>query len=175
MKILGGMKMQVVDESVIYEDETDLKVKKYLMFYLGEEIYGIPIESVTEIIELPEITKIPDMPEYVCGVINLRGKVIPVLDLRLRFGLSERQYDDRTCIINVSLKETNVGLIVDTVSEVVELQDKDIEPAPNFKSETKNQKFISGIGKDGEDVKILIDVEKIILINDLEEIKINLE
>ncbi|MCK5153461.1 MAG: purine-binding chemotaxis protein CheW [Spirochaetales bacterium] len=155
---------QETDENLFLLDDDDLDTQnnKYLLFHLGKEEYGIDIARVTAIEELPKITNIPDMPEYVKGVINLRGKVIPAVDLRLRFGLMEREYDNRTCIIIVRVEENTLGFIVDTVSEVHDIQDSNIEPPPSFKNASGHNQYIAGLAKQGEEVKIILDVEKII-------------
>jgi purine-binding chemotaxis protein CheW len=153
------------------EDEENNQENKYLLFKLGDEVYGIQILYVTDIIEMQKITEVPDMPDYIKGVINLRGKVIPLMDLRLRFGLPEREYDDRTCIIVVNIDSTAIGFIVDTVSEVHDISEKDISPPPTFKSEGVKEQYISGLGKIGDEVKILLDVKKILHREELEDIK----
>ena len=116
----------------LYDEDEDTQANKYLSFKIGKEAYGIGIKFITEIIELQKIIEIPDVPNYVKGVINLRGKVIPVIDLRLRFNMEERVYDDRTCIVVVDINKTAVGIIVDTVEEVLEIAEKNIEPPPKF-------------------------------------------
>jgi purine-binding chemotaxis protein CheW len=162
----------VEDTTMLLDDEDiDTQANKFLVFHIGEEDYGIAIEHVTEIIELQKITEVPDMPDYVKGVINLRGKVIPVIDLRLRFEMEARDYDDRTCIIIVNINDTAVGFIVDTVAEVHDILEKDIEPPPMFKTASGHERYISGMGKVGDDVKILIDVSKLIYEDEIEEIK----
>ncbi len=166
------LKKQEIDDFYLIDDddELDTYIDKYLLFHLGNEEYGIDIAQVTTIEELQKITEIPDMPEYVKGVINLRGKVIPVMDLRLKFGMEERVYDDRTCIIIVEIRDTTLGLIVDTVSEVHDINKDNIEPPPPFKSENDSEKYIAGLAKIGDEVKILLDAEKII--QDKERIKL---
>lgn len=111
------------------------------------------------------------MPEYIKGVINLRGRIVLVMDLRTRFGLDKREYDDRTCVIIVNIENTSIGLIVDTVAEVQDIYEKDIEPPPSFKSERVRKQYISGLGKVGSEVKILLDVSKILFKEDMEKIK----
>ena len=152
------------DDTLLLDDEEDLdsQAHKFLLFNIAGEVFGINIQQVTEIIELQNITLVPDMPDYVKGVINLRGKVIPVIDLRLRFGMQAREYDDRTCIINVNINNNSIGFIVDTVAEVHDIPDKDIEPPPEFKANIGHRKYISGLGKVGSEVKILLDVDKIL-------------
>ncbi|MDA3941887.1 MAG: chemotaxis protein CheW [Spirochaetia bacterium] len=154
--------MADIDLLVEDDDELELQADKYLMFKLGEEEYGIDITRITAIEELPQITSIPDMPNFVKGVINLRGKVIPAVDLRLRFGIQEKEYDDRTCIIIVSVNESTIGLIVDIVSEVHEIERNDMGPPPSFKNASGKEQYIAGLAKKGEQVKIILDVEKII-------------
>ena len=144
------------------DDDENLKISKYLLFNIGREVYGINIESVTEIIEMQKITEMPDMPAYIKGVINLRGRVIPVLDLRLRFGMAEREHDDRTCIIIVNIEDISLGFIVDTVAEVHDIPDQDIEPPPTYKDGNGKNRYIAGLGKIGEEVKILLDAKKIL-------------
>jgi purine-binding chemotaxis protein CheW len=144
------------------EEDEDTQANKYLFFRIGKESYGIGIRHIIEIIELQAISTVPDMPSYVRGVINLRGKVIPIVDLRLRFDMEERSYDDRTCIIVTDIDNVLIGFIVDTVEEVMEILENAIEPPPRFKSASGRERYISGMGKVGESVKILIDVEKIV-------------
>lgn len=144
------------------EDNEDTQANKYLFFRIGRESYGIGIRYVIEIIELQTISEVPDMPNYVKGVINLRGKVIPIVDLRLRFDMEEREYDNRTCIIVTEVDGVLVGCLVDTVEEVMEIPEKSIEPPPNFRTSSGRDRYISGMGKTGDSIKILLDVEKIV-------------
>ncbi len=152
----------MADEQLWDEDGENTQADKYLLFNLGEEVYGIPITHVINIIELQKITEVPDTPPYIRGVINLRGSVIPVMDLRLRFRLPERPYDDRTCIIIVKVAEKSVGLICDTVAEVDSIAPHDIEEPLQFKRDREQIQYISGLGKVGDDVRILLDVEKVL-------------
>ncbi len=152
----------MADEQLWDEEDENTQADKYLLFNLGEEVYGIPITHVINIIELQKITEVPDMPNHIRGVINLRGSVIPVMDLRLRFRLPEREYDDRTCIIIVRIAEKSVGFICDTVAEVHDIAPKDIEEPLQFKRDHDQARYISGLGKVGDDVRILLDVEKVL-------------
>ncbi|MBU8913962.1 MAG: chemotaxis protein CheW [Spirochaetales bacterium] len=152
------------------DEEVGTRSSKYLFFNLGDELYGINIMNITEIIEMERITEIPDMPGYVKGVINLRGKVIPVMDLRLRFNMSEREYDDRTCIVVTAVETAALGLIVDTVAEVHALAAKDIEETPTFSGATRDH-YVEGIGKIGDRVTVLIDARKILQAKELQAIK----
>ena len=160
----------MADIDLLAEDDEDIdnQSDKYLMFKLGNEEYGIDITHITAIEELPQITTIPDMPNFVKGVINLRGKVIPAVDLRLRFGMEEKEYDDRTCIVIVSIGSSTIGLIVDIVSEVNEISKNDIGEPPSFKSNSGKEQYIAGLAKRGEEVKIILNVEKIISNKDKE-------
>jgi len=148
-------------ENLYDDDEEDTQKDKYLTFTVGSEDYGIDISHVTEIIGIQKITDVPDMPDYIKGVINLRGKVIPVMDVRLRFRMPSRQYDDRTCIIVVDVNGSAIGLVVDTVKEVVDVPPSQIELPPEVVERTAQQ-YLKGLGKLGEQVKILLDVEKLV-------------
>ncbi|MEW6771585.1 MAG: chemotaxis protein CheW [Bacillota bacterium] len=152
-----------LDTDLFLEDDEgeDTQEGKFLTFILGEEEYGIEIRHVTEIIGIQSITEVPDMPAHVKGVINLRGKVIPVMDVRLRFGMPERPYDDRTCIVVINIDGQAVGLVVDRVSEVLDIPKDDIEPPPAVKK-GEGSRFIQGMGKVGEEVKILLDAHKLL-------------
>jgi purine-binding chemotaxis protein CheW len=114
------------------EEQEDTLKGKYLIFSLDKELYGIEIRYITEIIGLQPITAIPGMPEYIKGITNLRGKIIPVIDARLRFKKEARKYNDRTCIIVLDTNDMSVGLIVDSVSEVLSMQDGDISLPPKY-------------------------------------------
>ena len=149
-------------------DDEDTQKDKYLTFRIASEDYGIAIANVTEIIGIQSITEIPEMADYIKGVINLRGKVIPVMDVRLRFKLPAREYDERTCIVVVEIDGTSVGLVVDTVNEVADIPEEQVEPAP--KSKRKGGSYIQGMGKIGQEVKILLDINRILYEDELETI-----
>jgi purine-binding chemotaxis protein CheW len=138
---------------------------KYLTFSLASEEYGIGILKVREIIGMITITTIPQAPRYVKGVINLRGKVIPVLDLRLKFGMEAIEYNERTCIIVVELagsgRSINIGIVVDSVSEVLNIKAADIEDTPNFGA-SLNTEYILGLAKSAGRVKILLDIDRVL-------------
>nr|WP_320116359.1 chemotaxis protein CheW [uncultured Desulfuromonas sp.] len=148
----------------------DTQEGKYLTFHMGDEDYGIEIRYVTEIIGIQRITEVPDMPSFIKGVINLRGKVIPVMDVRARFNLPPRDYDERTCIVVVQLNTTSVGLVVDKVNEVADIPPENIEPPPRSTSGGSSE-YIQGMGKMGERVKILLNVGKLLYDNELEQIE----
>jgi purine-binding chemotaxis protein CheW len=133
---------------------------KYLTFRLADEEYGVEILKVREIIGIMDITQVPQMPGYVRGVINLRGKVIPVLDLRLKFGMEAAEYNDQTCIIVVDVGRLT-GIIVDTVQEVLDIQSSQIDPPPPLGANVDTT-FIRGMGKVRDEVKILLDIDTVL-------------
>ena len=151
----------------LYDDDEDTQKDKYLTFHLAGEDYGLEIAFVTEIIGIQRITEVPDMPDFVKGVINLRGKVIPVMDVRLRFQLPERDYDERTCIIVVDINATAVGLVVDQVNEVADIPEKDVEPPPRT-TKGASSRYLKGMGKVGDEVRILLNVEKLLYDEEME-------
>ncbi len=134
---------------------------KYLTFELAGEEYGLEILKVREIFGIMSITSVPQTPEFVKGVINLRGKVIPVIDLRLKFGLEEINQTEETCIIVVNVGNIEMGVVVDKVSEVLDIVSEEIEEAPEFGSDVETG-FILGMGKAGDQVTILLDIEKVL-------------
>jgi purine-binding chemotaxis protein CheW len=146
---------------------------KYLTFALGNEEYGIGILKVREIIGLLEVTAVPHTPTHIKGVINLRGRVIPVLDLRIKFGMPEKGYDERTCIIVAEVQgqagTVQIGMLVDSVSEVLNIGEEEIEPPPAFgdNSATGN---IMGMAKIRGTVKILLDIDRVIGGTNLEQL-----
>lgn len=139
----------------------DTQKDKYLTFCLAEENYGLDIGDVIEIIGVQKITKIPGMPPYIKGVINLRGQVIPVMDMRLRFHLPPQEYDQRTCIVVTEVAEQTMGLVVDRVSEVVDIPESQVEP-PSTQSSGHAGSYVKGLGKIDEHIRILLDTEKIL-------------
>lgn len=141
------------------------KAGKYLTFSLASEEYGMPILKVKEIIGMMPITSVPRVPKFIKGVINLRGKVIPVIDLRLKFNLEEIAYTERTCIIVVEIAGASgtlpTGVIVDSVSEVIAIKEEDIEGTPEFGT-TPETDFISGMAKKDGNIKILLDIDSVV-------------
>ena len=155
-----------VEESV--EKEHDTQRWKYVTFKSGNEYFALKIEYVNEIIVFQEITAIPESEDYIKGLINLRGKIIPVIDVRLRFKQEPFEYNDRTCIIVINVKSTVVGLIVEKIAEVVEIREENIIPSPSIGKADKSQnKYVYAIGKVGEDVKLLLDPDKLLNDEDL--------
>ena len=141
------------------EGEDDSQRDKYLTFRVGEEDYALPIAQVVEIVGILPVTEVPDMPPFVRGVINLRGRVIPAIDVRIRFGMKPRDYDPRTCVIVVDLAGTSVGLIVDTVREVISITPNAVALPPAIQSQSR---FVKGLGRVGDSVKIMLELEKLL-------------
>ncbi|MCW2278331.1 chemotaxis protein CheW [Heliophilum fasciatum] len=155
----------VADMDEIIEDT---QKDKYLTFTLGNESYGVEIKFVTEIIGVQPITEVPEMPEYIKGIINLRGKIIPVMDVRLRFHKAFQEYNDRTCIVVIDVKDTSIGLIVDRVTEVLSIPDTEIVTPPEMSK--GNREYIKGVGKVGQEVKLILDCDKLLNEQEAEEI-----
>ncbi|MBN1969328.1 MAG: purine-binding chemotaxis protein CheW [Candidatus Delongbacteria bacterium] len=145
---------KIVNSTIMVDD-------KHLTLRLDGEDYALKVKSILEIVGIVPITSLPNLPVYVMGVINLRGKVFPVIDIRKRFGLEEIPYNDRTCIIIVHNKGMSVGLIVDDVSEVISIPEERILPPPKI-TKSKAGKFIKGLGKTNNGVKLILDIHKIL-------------
>lgn len=148
---------------------------KFLTFQLEGEVFGLEILKVQEIMGLIAITRVPRTPAFIRGVINLRGKVIPVVDLRLKFGMPHKEDTDRTCIIVVQVTRDNrritMGTIVDEVSEVLDIQSGQIENTPEFGTSVDTT-FILGIGKVGNKVVLLLDVDKVMTTDEATELMV---
>lgn len=157
-------------EDINEELDEDAQKNRFLTFHLGKESYGIEIRYVTEIIVMQEITKVPELPESIIGVVNLRGNVISVMDMRKRFHLESKEYDDRTCIIVVNVEEIAIGLLVDTVNEVLNIPEEQVDPPPKTHSGVKSS-YIMGMGKVEKQVKILLDIEKILHEEEIEQVQ----
>lgn len=154
-----------MDEIKELANEHDAQKGKYMTFKSGNECFGLKIQYVVEIIGFQAITFIPETEDYIKGLINLRGKILPVIDVRLRFQQEPFEYNDRTCIIVVNVKETMVGLIVEEIAGVVEIQDENILPPPSIgRVDRVQNKYVYGIGRIGDSVKLLLDPDK--LLND---------
>lgn len=155
---MANMAEQAVGQAALAGTE---RGGKFLTFVLSDEEYGVDILCVREIIGIMDITTVPQTPQFVKGVINLRGKIIPVIDLRLKFDMPEKPTDKETCIIVVETKDTLMGVMVDTVSEVMDIESSQIEAAPSFGTQIDTS-FIRGMGKVNSKVKILLDIEKVL-------------
>lgn len=145
----------------VIETSEDTQKGKFLTFCIGKEDYGIEIKYVTEIIGIQYIAEVPELSDFVKGIINLRGKIIPAIDVRLRFRKDSIDYNDRTCIIVIDINDTSVGLIVDNVSEVIDIKETEIVPPPDMKTGFHNR-YVKGIGKVGDKIKLLLDCEKLL-------------
>ena len=147
----------------IYDDDNieEVQCDKYLTFLIDEQTYGIDIKDVVEIVSMQPISKVPEFAEYAKGIINLRGKVIPVIDVRARFYLPESTYDSRTCIIITNINNMEIGFIVDSVQEVIDLEPDQIEDAPRL-SGGYAHRFVSGVGKWNERMVLLLDSQKML-------------
>lgn len=157
-------KTEVV-ESVELED---IWQGKYMTFCIGNDVFGIELKYVNEIIQMQPIAPIPEVEHFIKGLINLRGKIIPIIDVADRFGKELFEYNDRTCIIVVDVQGVLVGLIVQTISEVVSIEEENILPPPNVSKANAQAKFIRGIGKIGDSVKLLLDPVKLLSDNSLD-------
>lgn len=157
----------LTDDSQVARNERDEQKGKYMTFKSGNEYYGLKIQYVSEIIQFQTITAIPETADYIKGLINLRGKIIPVIDISIRFKQEPVEYNDRTCIMVVNVQNTLVGLIIEKIAEVVEIREENILPPPSLaRSDKAQNKYVYGIGKVGDSVKLLLDPEK--LLNDEE-------
>ncbi len=155
--------MAQIDIEELMEQE-DTQKGKFLTFSMGSETYGIEVRYVIEIIGIQPMTEVPELPEYIRGIINLRGKIIPVMDVRLRFKKPFREYNDKTCVIVIDIDNANVGLIVDSVSEMLSIPEEEVVDPPEA-NKTGNR-YIKGIGKVGNEIKLILDCYK--LLNDVD-------
>lgn len=142
---------------------------KYVVFKIDNEYYGIDINNVKSIERIQHFTRVPNAPMYVKGVINLRGEVVPVIDLRLRFDLNHKEIDSNSRIIIVFVNELQIGLLVDSSSEVIEINSEEVDSPPMVKDNI-TEDFIKGIGKQDGKLIILIDIEKIIGLKEIEQV-----
>ena len=140
---------------------------EYLTFTLGKEEYGIEILKVQEIRSYEAVTKIANSPEFIKGVVNLRGIIVPVVDMRIRFNLGEANYDQFTVVIILNVAKRVVGMVVDGVSDVIQLASERIRPAPDFSSSTFDTSYITGLGTMDDRMLILVDIEKLMSGSDM--------
>lgn len=160
--------MMDVQTELLANKGQDEQKNQYLIFRLEDDQFGIEIEKVTEIVGMQKITQVPEMPDYIKGIINLRGKIIPVMDVRMRFRKDAIEYNDRTCVVIVDMQNISVGLIVDDVCDVASFGDEDIVPPPDMGK--NDNRFIKGIGKTGEDVKLILDCERLLSDDEVENL-----
>ncbi|MCD9184940.1 MAG: chemotaxis protein CheW [Pyrinomonadaceae bacterium] len=162
----------MTNEATAQQAKTEIKNRhagKFLSFFLKQEEYGIEILKVQEIIGLLPITRVPRTPEYMRGVINLRGKIIPVTELRSKFGMEEREETAETCIIVVETSGLEIGVIVDKVSEVLDISAAEIEDVPSFGTEVSTD-YLLGIGNTNGRVRLLLDIDRILTVKEAAEL-----
>ena len=162
------MTNDIIKEAVAKQQSGDRKLAadnsvlgKVMTFNIGDQVYGIEIQYVTEIIEMQHITKVPHVPSYIKGIINVRSKVVPIVDIRTRFGKPEIPYTNRTCIITLSFNDTTVGIIVDSIADVEDIHTGDISATPENRSVNTNE-FIQYMIRSGDTVKLVLDVAKLL-------------
>ena len=152
------------------DDEATLQSQQYLTFTVANEVFAIAIAAIKEIIEYRSPTTVPMMPQYVRGIINLRGRVVPVIDLSVRFGRSKSEVSRRTCIVILEIREGeqqhDIGVAVDAVSAVLDIADADVEPPPSFGARLRSD-FIGGMGKIGEKFVIILDIDRVLSMEEL--------
>ncbi|MFA7672271.1 MAG: chemotaxis protein CheW [Clostridia bacterium] len=153
--------MDTDNDKNLAQQEEDTQKDRYLTFSIGNESFGVEIKYVTEIIGILPVTVIPEVPDYVKGIINLRGKIIPVIDIRLKFKKEAVDYDDRTCIIVVNVEDITAGFIVDNVTEVITISGDDVVAPPEYKECCQNN-YIQNIGKTPNGIKLLLDCRMIL-------------
>jgi purine-binding chemotaxis protein CheW len=154
------------------EKSEQIKANSYLTFKLGEEQFGVHVGQVLNILEMTKITDVPKSPDYMKGVINLRGMVLPVIDTRVKFGLPETEYTNNTCIVVMDLDmdgdTVHIGAIVDEVLSVIEIEENQIEPPPSIGNKYQSE-FIYGMAKVEEEFVMLLDMQKILSIDEMAE------
>ena len=163
----------MINASAVKENQSikvDPRAGKYLTFFLASEEYGVEILKVQEIIGRMPITPVPLTSKYILGVINLRGKIHPIMDLKIKFGMDQSQITDETCIIVIKTASLMMGVLVDKVSEVVNLASGDIEDIPSFGADVDTE-YLLGVGKTGGRVRLLLDIEKVITASDIINMK----
>lgn len=150
----------------------DTQKGEFMTFQTGKEFFGISISYVNEIIMMQPITAVPEVEDYIKGLINLRGKIIPVIDVRARFKMEPIEYTDRTCIIVINVKSIVIGLIVEKIAEVDTIREEDIVPPPSLgRSNSEQNKYVYGLAKTEDTMKLLIDPEKLIKDEDMEDLE----
>jgi len=159
--MMNGMLDTVTGLELIDSPTEDGMTGKYLTFHVDDGDYGVEISCVTEIIEMQDITPVPQTPHYIKGITNLRGTITPVIDLRLRFGHDEAEYTDHTCVIVLSMNDISVGIIVDEVQDVAVIEDESIQPPPKSTGNAIKNYFVKAIGTYDGYVKQLLDIDKV--------------
>ncbi len=170
------MAEEIMEAELDDEVKEDAQKGQFMTFQTGKEFFGIGISYIHEIIMMQPITPVPEVEDYIMGLINLRGKIIPVVDVRMRFKMSPVEYTDRTCIIIIDVKNMMIGLIVEQIAEVVNIADDDIVSLPSLKrNEREQNKYVYGLARVEGAVKMLLDPEKLIKQEDIEKVEENQE
>jgi purine-binding chemotaxis protein CheW len=150
------------------------EARQYLTFKLNDEVFGVDVAQVREILDYVKITKVPQTPEFMCGVINLRGSVVPVIEMNMKFGMKKTERTVNTCIVvvevNIDGDKIVIGALVDSVQEVHEIEPQNIEPAPKIGSKL-NTEFIKGMGKRDDNFIIILDIDKVFSMEELSEVQ----
>lgn len=168
-KGLGCDKMKAEEDVLV---GTGKDSKKFVTFELGEEEFGADVMQIKEISRMKETTSVPTAPSFVEGVINLRGTITPIIDLRRRLGLEEAEYDSETRIVIAELDDQFTGMIVDTVTDVLEIPEEDVDPTPGLVTTEVSEEYLKGVGKVGEDrLVVLLDLSRVLSREELEEVK----
>ena len=157
-------------EEIIDDQLNDSTQKgQFMTFQTGKEFFGISISYIIQIIMMQPITAVPEVDDYIKGLINLRGKIIPVIDVRVRFKMEPLEYTDRTCIIIINVKSMTIGLIVEKIAEVITITEEDIVPPPSLgRRESEQNKYVYGLARIGDAVRLLLDPEKLVKQEDIE-------
>ncbi|MCL2068427.1 MAG: chemotaxis protein CheW [Oscillospiraceae bacterium] len=158
---MSDMNASMVETTGSSEYVEDTLHGKFLVFTLDSQRFSIAIAHVIDIINMQSITRVPNCPDYISGITNLRGKVIPIIDLRLRFGKMPQETNDRTCIIVLEQMNMQVGIVVDSVSEVINMPDENISPPPSYNSSSESR-FIEGVGRVGADIYLLLNCVEVL-------------
>ncbi|WP_101697645.1 chemotaxis protein CheW [Clostridium minihomine] len=163
--------MEDTIDTIDFLEEDNQEIEgKYLTFWLESQLFGVPISDVVQIIGMQEITPVPDSPAYAKGVINLRGNIIPLIDIRLRFGKPSLEYGERTCIIVTKLEENYIGFLVDSVNEVSVIEDENISAPPVVVSGHSANAYLTGVGKLHDKVVLLVDPKKILNNEEMQQV-----
>ncbi len=161
--------MSEFEQNALDKEDSAVEEKQFVTFLIGEESYGVEVLKVQEIIGMTDITHVPNTATFMKGVINLRGSVVPVVDMRKRFKIEEREYDSSTVIIIVEVMKRLIGMVVDSVSDVLNIEVSKIQSTPNFTAKI-NADFVKGIGQVNDDLIIVLDVDKILSEEEIESI-----
>lgn len=158
--MLDNEELLNVDE-ILYEDDEDTLTDRYLTFNIGKQVYAIEIRNVTEIIGIQKVTKVPNIKPFIKGIINLRGIIVPIVDVRKRFNLPQVEYNEKTCIIVVNFNDVEIGLIVDEVAEVINIPVEDLSPPPETNKGSES-KFIEAMAKINKKIIILLNLNRVL-------------